>query len=67
MFATLAIISAFPSCYSEAVVRSEPPLDPAEKDRMPRLLHDEAKRCEGRLLLSEKKYFDSLMVNHVVC
>jgi hypothetical protein len=22
------------------------------------LLHDEAKRCEGRLLLSEKKYFD---------
>uniref|UniRef100_A0ACD5ZH57 Uncharacterized protein n=1 Tax=Avena sativa TaxID=4498 RepID=A0ACD5ZH57_AVESA len=30
----------------------------AEKDRMLRLLHDKAKRCEGRLLLAEKKYFD---------
>jgi hypothetical protein len=29
-----------------------------EKDRMLRLLHDEAKKCEGRLLLAEKKYFD---------
>ncbi|XP_047079827.1 uncharacterized protein LOC124690486 [Lolium rigidum] len=30
----------------------------AEKDRMLELLHDEAKRCEGRLLLAEKMYFD---------
>uniref|UniRef100_A0ACD5YX27 Uncharacterized protein n=2 Tax=Avena sativa TaxID=4498 RepID=A0ACD5YX27_AVESA len=30
----------------------------AEKDRMLRLLHEEAKRCGGRLLLAEKKYFD---------
>jgi hypothetical protein len=29
-----------------------------EKDRMLQLLQDEAKRCHGRLLLAEKKYFD---------
>lgn len=29
-----------------------------EKDTMLQLLQDEAKNCEGRLLLSEKKYFD---------
>ncbi|EMS65107.1 hypothetical protein TRIUR3_33734 [Triticum urartu] len=30
----------------------------AEKNTMLRLLQDEAKKCEGRLNLSEKKYFD---------
>jgi hypothetical protein len=30
----------------------------ADKDRMLELLNEEAKRCEGRLLLAEKKYFD---------
>ncbi|KAM0885042.1 hypothetical protein ACQ4PT_030597 [Festuca glaucescens] len=30
----------------------------AERDRMLQLLNEEAKRCKGRLLLAEKKYFD---------
>lgn len=29
-----------------------------EKDKMLQLLHEEGKRCEGRLLVVEKKYFD---------